>query len=68
MTENEIALEIVDSCYHIHRELGPCLLESIYEEVLYDDLVQRGFSVTRVKKLYPLLSEARDTRKHFELI
>jgi len=38
MTENEISRIIVDKCLKIHRALGPGLLESVYEEVLYYEL------------------------------
>ena len=31
----------------VHKALGPGLLESVYEAVLADGLVARGFSVTR---------------------
>ena len=31
MTENELATIAVDICYKIHTNLGPGLLESIYE-------------------------------------
>ncbi len=34
MTENEIAKIVVDAAYHIHRRLGPGLLESVYEVIL----------------------------------
>lgn len=64
MSENEIATEIVDSCYHLHRELGPGLLESIYEEVLYDDLLQRGFSVTR-QQIIPIIFRGKRYEKAF---
>lgn len=43
MTENDISRIIVDVCYHIHVELGPGLLESIYEEILYQELKNEGF-------------------------
>ena len=33
MEENEIAREIVDAAYHVHKSLGPGLLESVYETV-----------------------------------
>lgn len=33
--ENDLASIIVDACYHIHVKLGPGLLESVYEEILY---------------------------------
>lgn len=51
MTENEIARIIVDKCYHIHVELGPGLLESVYEEVLYYELNQEGLNVKRQQDL-----------------
>ena len=43
MTENEIAREIVDAAYKIHRKLGPGLLESVYEIILAHELrVDKG--------------------------
>lgn len=51
MTENELSKIIVDSCFQIHRELGPGLFESVYEECLYFELRQRGLSVERQKEL-----------------
>lgn len=47
MTENEIAKEIVDVAYHIHRRLGPGLLESVYETVLAYELTKRDLNVRR---------------------
>jgi GxxExxY protein len=46
-TIEEIATEIVDSCFKIHKELGPGLLESAYETCLEYELTKRGFSVER---------------------
>jgi GxxExxY protein len=34
MTENEIIKVILDSAIAVHKELGPGLLESVYETVL----------------------------------
>ena len=45
--ENRIAAGIVDAAYHIHNELGPGLLESVYECVLENELLARGFHVER---------------------
>ena len=42
MTENEISKEIVDVALRIHRELGPGLLESVYEAVMASQLERRG--------------------------
>ena len=42
MNENEIGKEIVDAAIVVHRELGPGLLETVYEVVLLDELRTRG--------------------------
>jgi GxxExxY protein len=39
---NELTHEIIGSAIEVHRELGPGLLESIYEECLLTELTQRG--------------------------
>ena len=47
MTENEIAKIIVDAAFHIHKKLGPGLLETVYEVVLAHALQKRGLKVER---------------------
>ena len=48
MDENEISKHIVNSAIEVHRTLGgPGLLESVYEEALCWELVQRGLRVER---------------------
>ena len=47
MDENEIGKIIVDSAIAVHRELGPGLLESVYEAVLAQELRDRGLQVER---------------------
>jgi len=47
MTENEIGKVILDSAIAVHKELGPGLLESVYEIVLAYELQQRGLHVNR---------------------
>jgi iron complex transport system substrate-binding protein len=47
MELNKITGAIVDAAYHLHEELGPGLLESVYEAVLTDVLMAKGFSVQR---------------------
>jgi GxxExxY protein len=37
-----IGKEIVDSAYRVHKELGPGLLESVYEECMIYDLRRKG--------------------------
>ena len=43
MEINEITGEIIDASIKIHKQLGPGLLESVYEEVLHYELTKRGF-------------------------
>lgn len=47
MTENEIAKIIVDAAFHLHKRLGPGLLETVYEVVLAKMLQIRGLKVER---------------------
>ena len=48
MNENEISKIIVDRAIEVHRTLGgPGLLESIYEECLVWELLQKGLKVDR---------------------
>jgi GxxExxY protein len=44
---DDITGGIVDTSLRIHRDLGPGLLESVYEAVLARALEQRGFQVER---------------------
>lgn len=42
MIENTLATQIIGAAIDVHRELGPGLLESIYEECLAMELGKRG--------------------------
>lgn len=44
---NALSAIVVDECIRIHRELGPGLLESVYETVLAGSLARRGLAVDR---------------------
>lgn len=46
-SENEIAAIVVDAAYQIHQQLGPGLLESVYEVLLAHELRKRGLEVER---------------------
>ena len=56
MTENEISREIVDAALKVHKQVGPGLLESAYEECLYYELIKRELLVEKQKTL-PLVYE-----------
>ena len=47
MSENEIGSIIVDSAVDLHRNLGPGLLETVYEVTLARALERRGLGVQR---------------------
>ena len=47
MDENAIGKQLVDAAVQIHRELGPGLLETVYEVVLARELESRGLRVRR---------------------
>jgi GxxExxY protein len=51
MTENEIAKQILDAAFVVHTELGPGLLESVYEVVLAYELKKRGLLSERQKPM-----------------
>ncbi len=48
---NEITEKVIGACIEIHRQLGPGLLESAYEECLCYELAQSGLSFERQKPL-----------------
>ena len=48
---DDITGEIVDAALRIHRDLGPGLLESVYEAVLARALAKRGFQVERQRDI-----------------
>jgi len=45
MDENALATRIIGCAIEVHREMGPGLLESIYEECLVKELRDAGLSV-----------------------
>jgi GxxExxY protein len=47
MNENKIGDIIVDCAIHLHRNLGPGLLESVYEVIFASQLRKRGLNVER---------------------
>jgi GxxExxY protein len=51
MSHDEIARVVVECAYELHKELGPGLLESVYEVLMADALRSRGLSVERQKPI-----------------
>ena len=59
MTENEIAKIVVDAAYKVHTTLGPGLLESAYEAVLFYELKKRELRVERQVTVPVVYEEVR---------
>ena len=51
MTENEISKIVVDCALKVHRQLGPGLLESAYQECLFYELSKEGLMVENEKPM-----------------
>ena len=47
MDENSISRDVVNASFEMHKELGPGLLESVYEEILSGLLLELGYEVKR---------------------
>lgn len=54
MTENQISKSILDCAFKVHTELGPGLLEKVYQECLAFELRDIGLRV-QVEKPMPLI-------------
>ena len=48
---NDITHKIIGCAIEVHKELGPGLLESVYEKCMFHLLVQNGLKVTNQQKI-----------------
>jgi len=44
---NKVGTAVMDAAFAVHRDLGPGLLESVYEHCLAEELIQAGLQVER---------------------
>jgi GxxExxY protein len=51
---NELTYAIIGSAIHVHKELGPGLLESVYEKCMVHLLKEKGYQVISQQKV-PLI-------------
>ncbi len=63
-TYNELTSQIISACIEVHRELGPGLLESVYEVCLLDELRRRGLKAESQVKL-PVSYKGKQLNKEF---
>lgn len=55
-TENEISKLVVDLCFKIHKQYGPGLFESVYEEIFCYEWSKNGIPFKRQEAI-PLVHE-----------
>lgn len=66
MNYNDVSSKIIAAAIAVHKELGPGLLESVYECCLTEELTYRGLEVSHQIKL-PLVYKGRILKKDFVL-
>ncbi len=59
MTENDLSNMIIGRAIDVHRQLGPGLLESAYQECLYYELRNLGLRVEKEKPMPIVYKEVR---------
>ena len=59
MNENEISKIIIGCAIEVHKQLGPGLLESAYQECLYYELTQAGLKVQKEKPMPIIYKEVK---------
>ena len=64
--EEKIATMIVDAAFSVHSNLGPGLLENVYEVCFCHELVKRGLSFKRQVKV-PITYEELSFDEGFRL-
>lgn len=69
MEINEITGIIIEESIRIHRDIGPGLMEKVYEELLAYRLAKRGLDVKRQQKIELIYEEIKlDVDLRFDLM
>ena len=66
MIENEITYQVRGAIYDVYKNLGPGLLESVYEEAMVYELQKRGLKVDRQKEV-PILYDGHVLKSHLRV-
>jgi len=59
MNENELSKIIIGYAIEVHKQLGPGLLESAYQECLYYELINAGLEVQKEKPMPIIYKEVK---------
>ena len=63
---NKISAQILDAAIEVHKEMGPGLLESVYEYCLVEELKTRN--IKSVRQVYlPLVYKGKKLNKEFRI-
>ncbi len=62
---DKLGKEIVDTCYAVHKEMGPGLLESVYELCLLKELELRGIKAENQVPI-PLVYKGFELEKKYK--
>jgi GxxExxY protein len=66
---NQVAYKIVGAVIEVHKELGPGLLESLYEECLIYELRNKGLRVISQRSIIPVYKGIEcSTRLRFDIL
>lgn len=65
---DKLTEQIISAAIEVHKELGPGLLESIYEEALCHEFGLRGLPFERQKEVEILYKEVRIKGQRLDLI
>ena len=63
---NQLSRDFIAAAIEVHKELGPGLLESVYEDCLCEELAIRGIRFQSQVDI-PLVYKGRDTGKTFRM-
>lgn len=63
-TYNTFTSIIIGACIEVHRQLGPGLLESVYEACLIEELNERGLIVSSQVQM-PVIYKGKPLKKTF---
>ena len=63
---NDLTYKIIGFAIDVHKEIGPCLLDSVYEKCLAHLLLQNGYSVNRQQSV-PLFFRGLELDSEFRL-
>ena len=66
MTEYELTYQIRGAIWDVYNDLGPGLLESVYEEVLCYELEKRGLKIERQKQV-PIIYKGKVLKTDLKL-